>query len=1001
MRYLITIFYTVLSGMVIAQQPGTLDPTFNPSDAGFGLGDGTWGGYVYAMARQPDGKVIIGGQFGWHNGHIVGSLSRMNADGTRDETFQIGQIVSGQVFAIALQTDGKILLGGNFSSVNGAARYCLARLNADGSLDTGFDVGFNSMNETVIKSIAPQANGTIVIGGWFTSMGGVPRNNITRLLANGAVDTSFNPGSGCSGQVLAVRNTVSGRVLVVGEFDSFNGVPRGGIVRVNTNGSIDPGFAAGAGINGGQIAALLEREDGSLYVGGRFTSFDGLPRQCTARLLANGTVDPTYGGAVGPDLIVSTENVKSMVEAADGSLLIGGRFTTVGGIAKPYFAKLSNTGVWDPTYPGGTGFNAAIHSMLLRPDGKALVGGEFVYFSDRTAIGYTQLSLDGSLDASFNPGNGFNGGNVSQLIVQPDQRTLALGGFAGYHGTERPSLLRLNADGSLDPGFVPGLPENGSLGSMALQPDGRIVVSGGFTSFAGHTSSRIARLNSNGTIDASFTANGINGTVSRAIVQPDGRIMISGGFATVQGVARNRVARLLSDGSLDLSFNPGSGPNNVVFGMHVQFDGKVLLVGNFTSYNGTTRNRIVRLNADGSLDTSFDPSAGANASITGVVSTDAGMIMIWGPFSTFNGVARNALARLNPDGSLDQTFNASVVGSVITAVLPCADERMLIAGSSNFSVGGTTLYGFGRLLPDGSIDPSFEVGMGVDRGASSIVHAGNGQVLLAGGFHSYNGSGRNRIVRINNGLDPLVTVRPRVFLDGPLNTTTNIMGDQLRSFQLLPSAEPYTAMGYTHVASGGAESASPTAMGPGGNNNVVDWVVVELRDPLEPATIYATRSALLQRDGDVVGTNGGSPVDFPFPPGSYHITIRHRNHLGVMTASPIVLDASPTIIDFTSSATSTWGTDARKNTGSVMSLWAGDATFDGQVKYTGTGNDRDVVLTAVGGSTPTNVANNVYNGADVNLDGVVKYVGLTNDRDIILQTIGGTVPTAVRVEQLP
>ncbi|HRO98797.1 MAG TPA: delta-60 repeat domain-containing protein [Flavobacteriales bacterium] len=1000
MRILPVVIAMLLSGMMLAQQPGTLDPTFNPSDAGFGLGDGTWGGYVHTMARQPDGKVIIGGQFGWHNDHIVGSLSRMNADGTRDETFQIGQIVNGQVFAIALQADGKILLGGVFSLVNGTPRYCLARLNANGSLDTGFDAGVNSLNETVINSIAPRADGTIMIGGWFASIGGVPRNNIARLLANGEVDTSFDPGSGCSGQVFAVRNTGSGRVLVVGEFDSFNGVPRGGIVRVNANGSLDPGFAAGAGASGGSIAALLERADGTLYVGGRLTSFDGLPRQCTARLLANGTVDPTYGGAVGPDLIASTENVKALVEAADGSLLIGGRFTTVGGIAKPYFAKLSNTGVLDPTYPGGTGFSAPVHAMLLRPDGKALVGGEFVYFGDRTAIGYTQLNLDGNLDTSFNPGNGFNGGNVSQLIVQPDQRTLALGGFAGYQGSKRPGLLRLNADGSLDPGFVAGLPGSGSLGCMALQPDGRIVVGGGFTSFAGHTTSRIARLNSNGSIDASFTANGINNTVSRAVVQPDGRIMISGGFTTVQGVARNRVARLLSDGTLDPSFDPGSGANNVVFDMHVQFDGKVLLVGNFTSYNGTPRNRVVRLNADGSLDTTFDPGAGANFSITGAVSTDAGMVMIWGAFTTFNGIARNALARLNPDGSLDQTFNASVVGSVITAVLPCADGRMLIAGSTIFGAGGTTLYGFGRLLPDGSIDPSFEVGMGIDLGASSMALAATGQVLVAGGFHSYNGSGRNRIARIHNGLGPLVTVRPRVLLDGPLNTTTNIMGDQLRVLQLLPSAEPYTAMGYTHVAGGGGETASPAAIAPGGNNNVVDWVLVELRDPLEPATILATRSALLQRDGDVVGTNGVSPVSFPLPAGSYHVAIRHCDHLGVMTASPIALSATVTTIDFTSSTTATWGTDARKNNNGTMTLWPGDANFDGVVRYTGQNNDRDVVLQVVGGVTPTNTVTG-YFGSDVNMNGVVSYTGANNDRDLILQTIGGVVPTAVRVQQLP
>jgi hypothetical protein len=187
----------------------------------------------------------------------------------------------------------------------------------------------------------------------------------------------------------------------------------------------------------------------------------------------------------------------------------------------------------------------------------------------------------------------------------------------------------------------------------------------------------------------------------------------------------------------------------------------------------------------------------------------------------------------------------------------------------------------------------------------------------------------------------------------------------------------------------------------GGANAIVDWVVVELRDALEPGTVLTTRSALLQRDGDVVGTNGVSPVAFTLPAGSYRVAVRHRNHLGCMTASPIALSTTPIIIDFTSSATSTYGTEARKNNNGILTLWPGDANFNGQVKYTGPNNDRDVVLTAVGGSTPTNVASNVYSGADVNLDGVVKYVGPNNDRDIILQTIGGTVPTAVRTQQLP
>ena len=186
-----------------------------------------------------------------------------------------------------------------------------------------------------------------------------------------------------------------------------------------------------------------------------------------------------------------------------------------------------------------------------------------------------------------------------------------------------------------------------------------------------------------------------------------------------------------------------------------------------------------------------------------------------------------------------------------------------------------------------------------------------------------------------------------------------------------------------------------------GNNAIVDWLVVELRGTSFPFPVIASRSALVQRDGDVVDVDGVSPVGVSAPAGSFRVAIRHRNHLGVMTATAVALSGLATVVDLSSPSTATYGTNARNTVGNTLVLWPGDANFDGQVKYTGPSNDRDVVLTTVGGNIPTNVASNVYSGADVNLDGVVKYVGPNNDRDIILQTIGGTVPTAVRTQQLP
>jgi hypothetical protein len=239
----------------------------------------------------------------------------------------------------------------------------------------------------------------------------------------------------------------------------------------------------------------------------------------------------------------------------------------------------------------------------------------------------------------------------------------------------------------------------------------------------------------------------------------------------------------------------------------------------------------------------------------------------------------------------------------------------------------------------------------------------------------------------------------KLMLEGPYATATNRMSDDLRTAGLIPSTEPYTALGFTEVGGGGA-TLQPSALTVTGDNAIVDWVMVELRDAAAPATVIATRSALLQRDGDVVGLNGIAPVVFTGAAGNYHVSVRHRNHLGVMTGSPVALGTSPAPINFTLPGTATFGTDARKNVNGVMVLWTGNTVPNTQLSYTGSGNDRDPILLAIGGSVPTGTLAG-YRIEDTNLDGVVKYTGSANDRDAILLNIGGSVPTATRTQQLP
>ncbi|MCC7503327.1 MAG: hypothetical protein IT229_12405 [Flavobacteriales bacterium] len=256
-----------------------------------------------------------------------------------------------------------------------------------------------------------------------------------------------------------------------------------------------------------------------------------------------------------------------------------------------------------------------------------------------------------------------------------------------------------------------------------------------------------------------------------------------------------------------------------------------------------------------------------------------------------------------------------------------------------------------------------------------------------------------------NGYEPAaapgVQVKLRAMLEGPYNTGSSNMTDGLRAVDLINLTEPYTGLGYTHVNGGGNETTTAGVLGVTGTSAVVDWVVVELRNKNNSSQVLGTRSALLLRNGNIVDMNGTSDVVFAnLTADDYYIAIRHRNHLGIMTQNAVALTSVGSLIDFSAGAATFGGTAATKLVGTARCLWAGDASGDNVVMYTGTGNDRDLVLSRIGGSVPTLTAIGYYR-EDVNMDGVVKYTGSANDRDPILVNIGGTVPTATRAAQLP
>jgi hypothetical protein len=241
----------------------------------------------------------------------------------------------------------------------------------------------------------------------------------------------------------------------------------------------------------------------------------------------------------------------------------------------------------------------------------------------------------------------------------------------------------------------------------------------------------------------------------------------------------------------------------------------------------------------------------------------------------------------------------------------------------------------------------------------------------------------------------------RAMLDGAWVPATGLMRDNLRSAGLIPAQHPYGGAPWFHDGSEELESFALQTTGP---NAIVDWVLVELRAQGAPQQVVARRAGLLQRDGDIVDTDGVGPLTFlAVPIANYHVAVLHRNHLGVMTQDALFIDGLQATVDLSSASLATYGSNARKalsGGNSPMGLWAGDISADEQIKYVGESNDRDRILLAIGGIVPTNTVPG-YLPEDITLDGQVKYVGEGNDRDLVLLNIGGTIPTATIQGQLP
>ena len=357
-------------------------------------------------------------------------------DGAVDFDFRSQWGANDRVYDLAVQQDGKILLCGKFTQVDGEGRRRIARLNPDGSLDSSFHPG-RGANDRVF-AIAVQGDGKILMGGLFTRLGGARRSGIARLNADGSLDTTFNPVTHKKGHTMALAALPDGKVLMGGLFTHVNGVERKYIARLNADGSLDPVFVSPfEGYRGAHCFAL--QPDGKVLVGGNFERAGGMERFNLARLNADGSVDPTFDTGKGP-----SSQVEALALQPDGKVLVGGWFACINDIERSGIARLNADGSVDLSFNPGAGADDWVLALDLQKDGKVLVGGTFTHMDSRGCGYVARLNMDGSLDSTFNPGRGADD-YVLALALHPEGNGVVLGGrFTHIDGDWSRHITRLS-----------------------------------------------------------------------------------------------------------------------------------------------------------------------------------------------------------------------------------------------------------------------------------------------------------------------------------------------------------------------------------------------------------------------------------------------------------------------------------------------------------------------------------------------------------------------------
>ena len=378
----LTFFLIILISNITTAQDGSIDTSFD-----YGSG---FSAVVYDIALQSDGKILIGGNFESYKGSLAYKILRLNTNGQNDSTFNTagyGLTVNNPVNSVIIQNDGKIILGGSFNFYNQTTvAKSIIRLNSNGSKDTSFNnggSGFGQNNQ--INAIALQSDGKIITAGSLTSYNGVPLYNIANINTNGSINTTFNIGTGFGGTYNSVFDIVTqsdDKIIAFGPFTTYNGTIQKSIVRINTDGSIDSTFNTGSGFGVGTNTAIVQ-PDGKIIVGTTNTTYNGYSVKGIIRLNQDGSKDTTFN--IGSGFSGTSIDIQSIVLQSDGKIIIGGTFDSYNGTPSKNIVRLFEDGSIDTSFNAGSGFNSMVRTIKLQSDGKILIGGNFTLYNNTVA----------------------------------------------------------------------------------------------------------------------------------------------------------------------------------------------------------------------------------------------------------------------------------------------------------------------------------------------------------------------------------------------------------------------------------------------------------------------------------------------------------------------------------------------------------------------------------------------------------------------------------------